>query len=368
MKKVNVFIASSAELDEDKTRLDLFFSEKNKIYEKRDILFVQRTWKDFESSLHKKFLQERYDEYIRKCDIVLFLFHTRLGKYTLHELEIASEVFKQSKQERPRIFIFYRETEQQSTELADFKRFSEQTYGHFCDTYGDYPELLQKVDKQLQLLENNGYIKPDHFNPRKAIKYAIFYILLPLVVLASAFAALHYYSDFDFTVRVEEDNSFSIPGLPFSEGQLEVQYGDGEAQTFSIDSRHLDAVIKGVHSKFRGTDARLRFTAAGYLPIDTLLPMSNECLTLPVRRNNDLGCIFGSITDENGRPLAGVAVSVQGISVESDASGNFQIEIPREMQAEEQLLAAFQPGYERWTFTAPVMPGVPWNIVLKKDN
>ena len=73
MKKVNVFIASSAELDEDKTRLDLFFSEKNKIYEKRDILFVQRTWKDFESSLHKKFLQERYDEYIRKCDIVLFL-------------------------------------------------------------------------------------------------------------------------------------------------------------------------------------------------------------------------------------------------------------------------------------------------------
>lgn len=368
MKKVNVFIASSAELDEDKTRLDLFFAEKNKIYEKRDILFVQRTWKDFESSLHKEFLQERYDEYIRRCDIVLFLFHTRLGKYTLHELKIASEVFKKSKQGRPRIFIFYKESNEQSPELANFKRFSEQTYGHFCDTYDDYPELLQKVDKQLQLLENNGYIKPDHFNPRKAVKYAIFYILLPLVVLASAFAALHYYSDFDFTVRVEEDNSFSIPGLPFSEGQLEVQYGNGEAQTFLIDSRHLDAVIKGVHSKFRDTDAHLRFTATGYLPIDTLLPMTDECLTLPIRRNNDLGCIFGSITDEKGRPLSGVTVTVQGLSVESDATGNFRIEIPREKQAGEQLLAAFKPGYERWTFTAPVMPGVPWNIVLKKDN
>lgn len=92
MKKVKVFIASSAELDEDKSQLDLFFSEKNKIYEKRDILFVQKTWKDFESSLHKHFLQDRYDAYIRESDIVLFLFHTRLGQYTLRELEVANEV------------------------------------------------------------------------------------------------------------------------------------------------------------------------------------------------------------------------------------------------------------------------------------
>lgn len=64
----------------------------NNYYEKRDILFVQKTWKDFESSLHKHFLQDRYDAYIRESDIVLFLFHTRLGQYTLRELEVANEV------------------------------------------------------------------------------------------------------------------------------------------------------------------------------------------------------------------------------------------------------------------------------------
>ena len=47
MKRVKVFIASSAELDDDKKELDFFFAERNKIYAERDILFIQKTWKDF---------------------------------------------------------------------------------------------------------------------------------------------------------------------------------------------------------------------------------------------------------------------------------------------------------------------------------
>lgn len=368
MKKVNVFIASSAELDEDKSQLDLFFAEKNKIYEKRDILFVQKTWKDFESSLHRKFLQERYDDYIRQCDIVIFLFHTRLGKYTLHELDIANEKFKNSKSGRPRIFIFYKDTPNQASELVNFKNFSERTYGHFCDTYSDYPELLQKMEKQLQLLENNGYIKPDHFNPRKATKYAIFYILLPLLILATAFAALHYYSDFDMTVRVEEDASRTIPNMPFEQGTLEIQYGSGKVLSFPIDNRHLEATVRGIHSKYRGENAHIRFTADGYTTIDTLMPMSRDCLRLPIYRNDDLKLIFGSVTDETGKPIAGVFISVQGITVQSNDTGSFSIEIPREKQAGEQQLSAFKQGYQRWIFTAPVIPNIPWNIVLKSDK
>lgn len=79
MKNVKVFIASSAELDEDKLQMDLYFSQKNKGYRKRAICFEQRTWRDFPSYLSEEHLQNRYDDYIRQCDIVIFLFHTRLG-------------------------------------------------------------------------------------------------------------------------------------------------------------------------------------------------------------------------------------------------------------------------------------------------
>ena len=73
MKNVKVFIASSAELDEDKLQMDLYFSQKNKGYRKRAICFEQRTWRDFPSYLSEEHLQNRYDDYIRQCDIVIFL-------------------------------------------------------------------------------------------------------------------------------------------------------------------------------------------------------------------------------------------------------------------------------------------------------
>ena len=52
MKKVNIFIASSAELHEDKQMFDLYFSEKNKLLRPQDIDLDQRTWMDFSSSLN----------------------------------------------------------------------------------------------------------------------------------------------------------------------------------------------------------------------------------------------------------------------------------------------------------------------------
>ena len=87
MKKIKIFIASSAELNEDKQMFDLYFSDKNKLYRDRNIDFDQRTWMDFSSSLNEGRLQDRYNDYIRECDIVIFLFHTRMGRYTKEELE-----------------------------------------------------------------------------------------------------------------------------------------------------------------------------------------------------------------------------------------------------------------------------------------
>ena len=51
MKKIKIFIASSAELNEDKQMFDLYFSDKNKLYRDRNIViiailqttFIQRT-------------------------------------------------------------------------------------------------------------------------------------------------------------------------------------------------------------------------------------------------------------------------------------------------------------------------------------
>ncbi|MDR1381329.1 MAG: hypothetical protein LBJ47_07600, partial [Tannerella sp.] len=109
MKRIKIFVASSAELDQDKTLFDLFISDKNKIYRERYIDFELRTWKDFVSAITLTRLQEKYNEYIQSCDIVVFLFHTRVGQYTLEEFEIAHRQFIRSKGKKPLIYVYFKD-------------------------------------------------------------------------------------------------------------------------------------------------------------------------------------------------------------------------------------------------------------------
>lgn len=133
MKKIKIFIASSAELNEDKQMFDLYFSDKNKLYRDRNIDFDQRTWMDFSSSLNEGRLQDRYNDYIRECDIVIFLFHTRMGRYTKEELEVAHEIYLKTKAAKPKIFVYFKEEGIVDESLKDFKSYCEKNLGHFCD-------------------------------------------------------------------------------------------------------------------------------------------------------------------------------------------------------------------------------------------
>lgn len=366
MKQVKIFLASSAEVDEDKKEFDNYFNEKNKIYQDRYISFRQHTWKDFVSSVATTRLQDRYNEYIRTCDIAIFLFHTKIGQYTKEEFKVAHQTFLQSKNGKPRIYIFFKEESNiTDPELLNFKQNNEKELGHFCDTYTDYKDLLMKFDKQLQLLENEKFIKPDPIDTRKIIKYAVFYFLLPLLVLGAVLTAVNYYSAIDMTVRITEDYTYQIPGLPFTEGEMQVSYADVSPQTFAVNNTYKEVSIKEIHSKYKGEPARIIFTANGYQKIDTTVNIS-KIIELPIRRNNNLGTIFGSIIDEKGFPVEDVTITVQDMQTKADETGSFKLSIPFAKQQEEQRVSAFKKGYQRWDFTAPVSADVPWNIVLKK--
>ena len=194
MKKIKIFIASSAELNEDKQMFDLYFSDKNKLYRDRNIDFDQRTWMDFSSSLNEGRLQDRYNDYIRECDIVIFLFHTRLGQYTLRELQVAFEQVKASGGKRPKIYIYAKRDEHGAALLEKLKQYSEQEYGHFCDTYADYNELFHHFDYQLTQLENEGFIRPNPVDLPRTRRFVLL-CLLPVVIVAFFLLAyqLHQY-------------------------------------------------------------------------------------------------------------------------------------------------------------------------------
>lgn len=361
MKLVKVFLASSVELDEDKTCFDHYFSEKNKIYRKRHIDFDQRTWKDFSSSLNSDGrLQDRYNAYLAECDIAIFLFHTRMGKYTVEELEKAREQYHRSGR-KPRIFIFFKETPDQASEMTDFKRQCEMQWGHFCDTYSTYEELLSKFDKQLQILENEKFIRPDPIDLPRIIRFTLLFVLLPLVIIALGFSAFYYFTPNIVTVRVEET---SPSPLLFEGAEISIQYAD-KHETQSLSSVKEELIFKEIHSRHMGKPVKITLSAPGYLQVDTMQELSKN-IVLPIQRDNTYGRVFGMVKDEDNTPIEGVCVGIGELQSLTNASGYFSIEIPARLQATEQRVVATKQGYKLWDFTGPVSDKVEWKIILKK--
>lgn len=362
MKNIKVFIASSAELDEDKTQMDIYFSQKNKSYQRRYIYFEQRTWKDFPSYLSEEHLQSRYDEYIRQCDIVIFLFHTRLGQYTLRELKVAFEELKKRNGKSPKIYIYVKRDDTHTQILETLKQYSEQEYGHFCDTYTDYNELFRHFNYQLEQLEKEGFIRPDPIDIPRTKRFVLF-SLLP--VLAAALFVLAYQLWQPTSLQFEVTEPVSTR-LPFQGGTLILQYAD-VSQSIAIDRLNHPVEIKGIsrrHSWF--SPFRIRFEATGYIPIDTVLDFSSH-ISLPICRNGQAGVLKGMVTDEDRHPVKGAQVKVLEYKVITADDGSFRIDIPLPQQTSSYRMTVTQKGYEIWDYNG-VAPSAKEEIqiVLRK--
>jgi hypothetical protein len=362
MKTIRIFLASSAELDADKEQLELFISRKNKDFNKKRLFLELSTWKDFISAMTEVHSQEKYNQYIRSCDLAVFLFHTQLGRFTKEEFDTAHQAFLHSsgKVKKPLIYTFFRNDKQETTEISAFRNYIDK-HEHFYDTYDSTEDLFVKLNRQLDKLENQGVIKGEAIDTPRIIKYAVYYFLLPLLVLGGAVMTYYYYQPANLTVRLKEVRS--IPGLPFQEGTITLTYGD-KTETLEIKE---EVVFKQIPSKYKRELLKLSFAAPGYQKMDTLIN-SGSLIVLPVKRDNSLGIIFGSVHDEKGLPVRNVSISVKGLQTTTDENGTFRINIPIDEQSEVQRLRAYKEGYELWDQTFPVIANIETPIILIKQN
>lgn len=352
-------MASSAELNADKDVFDIFMSEKNKVYRKRKIDFELRTWKDFVSSIHLEGSQNEYNKYIKKCDIVVFLFHTRVGKFTLEEFNIAFEELQKSNGKRPQIYMYFKDSKEVIPEIEAFKKRID-SYKHFYDTYSNDDDLLRKFERQLQELENAGYIKPERVDSKMVTKYALLF-LLPAAMIILAYLAVNHFYPLSMTVKVTEAQR--IPDLSFESGEIELIYADKTEKQAIKD----EAIFKQIAPKYKKSPARLIFSANGYETIDTTIQLK-KMIELPIRRDRSLSLIFGTIKDENNNPVSGVTISVQDLRAQTDEMGQFKLDIPWDKQKEEQRLTAYKEGYQLWDFTAAPSQTTEWKIILKTNQ
>lgn len=153
-KKIKIFLASSSELQKEREQFEIFINRENKeLYDKGVFLHLEQ-WEDFLDNMDQNRLQDTYNIAVKKCDLFVSLFFTKVGPYTTEEFENAFQEFKETG--KPLIYTYFKNADIKTGEitdeiqtLLDFKKKLKEL-GHFKTEFKDSNDLHLQFKKQLE--------------------------------------------------------------------------------------------------------------------------------------------------------------------------------------------------------------------------
>jgi hypothetical protein len=162
METIRIFIASSSELLEDRKDFRDFLSIENDRLHSKGVYLKLEQWENFLDAVSPTRLQDEYNEELKNSQILICLFYTRAGKFTLEEFDTALQQFKETGS--PLIYTYFKSgapnpdpNDQLALDLTTFKkRLSD--IGHFYTVYNNIDDLKYQFRKQLDRLEDKGFI------------------------------------------------------------------------------------------------------------------------------------------------------------------------------------------------------------------
>ena len=162
MNTIRIFIASSAELVQDRKEFREFLSLENDRLHTKGVYLELAQWENFLDAVSQTSLQDEYNKELEKSSIVICLFYTKAGKYTQEEFDVALRHFKEKNS--PLIYTYFKTgapepapNDEQAQHLSKFKkRLSD--IGHFYTSYKSIDDLKYQFRKQLDRLEDKGLV------------------------------------------------------------------------------------------------------------------------------------------------------------------------------------------------------------------
>lgn len=161
LRVIKIFLASSAELREDRDGFDLYFRQKNDSYRKQGVYLEIVRWENFLDAMSETRLQDEYNKAVSDCDVFVSLFCTKTGKFTDEEFNVAYGQFKSKA--RPRVYTYFKDAQISMSSLRpeDFNSlcvFKEKLrdLGHYPTNYNDIEHLNRQFSDQIHKLLELG--------------------------------------------------------------------------------------------------------------------------------------------------------------------------------------------------------------------
>ena len=160
MKTIKIFLASSDELTDDRNAFGNLVRRLDKLYEKRGIRIELFEWEDYDAAYNDRRKQDEYNDQIKASDMFLALFHTKAGKFTIEEFDVATEEFK--KHASPKVYTYCKELQENEVESPELVKFKERLFnemGHYWSRYNNRDSMQLHFVMQLQLVETSGVVE-----------------------------------------------------------------------------------------------------------------------------------------------------------------------------------------------------------------
>ena len=206
-----------------------------------------------------------------------------------------------------------------------------------------YEEIIKR-------LAEDGYLQSPSTkaNVPNKTRFYVFGFLALLLIGSVCYYLWRVSTPLQMKINITENKDYCIPALPFTQGTLQCEYADNATQTINVSSDNATVFLNEIPYKYRNTDVHVVFEAEGYQLVDTVVKVQKS-LNLSLKRNNDLGVVFGRVFDfETGQPIKAATVQLQDMTVETDALGMFRIEIPYAKQDKTQRVVVAKDGYQLW--------------------
>lgn len=152
MRKISIFLASSAELRPEREQFELEIYRKCKAWFERDIFLHLDVWEDLSAQMSVTGSQSEYNKFVQAADIFVLLAYSKVGMYTALEFEKAFGQFESH--QKPFIFTYFKEPDGIETEasLDEFKQ-KLKSLQHFYSPFKDSNDLWNQFNKELERLE-----------------------------------------------------------------------------------------------------------------------------------------------------------------------------------------------------------------------
>lgn len=151
MRKENIFIASSAEMNPERLEIIDLLADMS-IY---DTWYHPVIWESMPSDMHAERKEDEYLRRLHQCEVCITMFWKTLGKYTKEELLDA--INGQKNNHLPgRNFIIIKATECPSSELKTFLEEIQKEYTEIIYSFTSNKELRTLVEKLLREADVDG--------------------------------------------------------------------------------------------------------------------------------------------------------------------------------------------------------------------